>query len=123
MSTEQKAIRVIERLLGESNISIMGIVSDGEVLPVGDNVGHDGNYYVYTTGYNGSDSYTNQVIISSIKTLTPFDDFYGDPSKYPVIDEINAALQAIDFEGIDGFGAGSLAPYSSEQFVSDKLKL
>lgn len=117
MNIKEKANKVIERLLGEYNrpgnhqpISIVAVVIDGEVLPVGGG-SNDGNDYIYTTGYNGSDSHTNQVIISSSRPLTPFDDFYGDPSQYPVIDEINAALQAIDFEGLDGFGAGSLAAY------------
>lgn len=106
MNTEQKAKAVIEKLLGESpGISIVAIESDGETIPVGGDL-EDGNY-VYTTGYNGS-SHRSHIIIRSDRPLPEFDDFYGDPSEYPVVAQIGDALEAAGFEGLEGFAAGTL---------------
>ena len=108
MSTHNKAKRVIETLLSEfESPSIVAVVNDGETTPVGGYRYSDGNY-IYTTGYNGGDSHTSQIVISSSEPLTPFNDFYGDSSKYPVIAKISAALEAAGFDGLDGFGAGKL---------------
>lgn len=118
MSTYNKAKRVIETLLSEYDspyrpgndrrpLTIVAVVSDGETIPVGGYRYSDGNY-IYTTGYNGSDSHTSQIVIGSSEPLTPFNDFYGDSSKYPVIAKISAALEAAGFDGLDGFGAGKL---------------
>jgi hypothetical protein len=107
MSIENKAKELVAQLLGENaGLSIVAIMSDGETIPVGD--GPQAGNYVYTTGYNGGDSFTSDIIIQSDGPLPEFDDFYGDTSKYPVIAQINAALEAAGYEGLEGCGAGKL---------------
>ena len=121
MSTYNKAKQVIERLLGEYNrpgnhqpISIVSIISDGEVIPVSGDGDGQGNY-VYLPGYNGADSHKSKIIIQSDEPLTPFNDFYGDPSKYPIIAEISAALEAAGFDGLEGIAAGILRPAMNQK--------
>ncbi len=122
MNVKTKAERVIRRLLGEhiyhpsgANIKVVAIVNDGEVVRVGDS---EGGNYVYTTGYNGSDSHTTSIIIDADNPLNEFDEFYGDPRDYPVIGQISAALEAAGFDGLKGFGAGSLKKSLSQSIIS-----
>jgi hypothetical protein len=113
MSLENKAKAVIAHLLGENaGLSIVAIAQDGETTPIGD--GTRGGNYVYTTGYNGGDSHTVDIIIHSDTPLPEFDDFYGDASEYPVVSQISAALDAAGYEGLDGYGAGSIRKLKAE---------
>lgn len=133
MSIENKAKELVAQLLGENEgITVLGWNTDG-----GDD---DGNYpnwnpdfvdiadqqdltsqilkgtifrsgnYIYYPGYNGGDSNQTGITIHSNTPLELFDDFYGNPGKYPVIAEINKSLKDAGYESIDGFGAGKLVP-------------
>ncbi len=128
MSTEEKAIRVIEKLLDEhvvtenEEITVIGLFNDGDVGYFEDIEGEgdmlqkilkggvlsSGNY-VYYPGYDGATgNQDNGIAIHSRAPLQPFDDFYGNSAKYPVIATISKALEAAGYGNLDGFGAGKL---------------
>ena len=128
MNIENKAKELVAQLLGENEgITVLGWSTDGGNYPnwdpdfvdIADQQGlvqqvlkgtvfSTGNY-IYYPGYNGGDG--NQDTGITIHSNTPlelFDDFYGNPGKYPVIAEISKALEDAGYEGLDGFGAGKL---------------
>jgi hypothetical protein len=131
MSTEEKAIRVIEKLLDErvvtenEEISVVGLVNelnDNGIGSFADIEGQEdllqkilkggvlssGNY-IYYPGYDGATGNQDTgIAIHSNVPLEPFDDFYGNPDKYPVIAKISKALEAAGYDNLDGFGAGKL---------------
>ncbi len=108
MNIENRAKELVAQLLGENEgITILGI-EDSEGGYIALNGGPEGGNYIYYTGYNGGDSNESGIIIQSSTPLQPFDDFYGNPRKYPVIAQISQALEAAGYDGLEGFGAGKL---------------
>ena len=133
ISMNNKAKELVAQLLGENNgdsenhddsllsdilhgdpfgeyLKVLSVEADGEQFIVAKH--SRGHQYVYTTGYDGGTSRTYDVVIESVKRLREFDDFYGNPSKYPVIAQINQALDEAGSIGqlfcFTGLGAGSL---------------
>ena len=129
-----KAKRVIDALLGENTgkITVLGLYGEDGFIQVdphlttslisGDPLGDWDNEssqemyglslarcdYVYSTGYNGHDGFSIDILLASTKPLQTFDDFYGPPSKYPVVAEISQSLKDAGYDGLEGLGAGKL---------------
>ena len=62
--------------------------------------------------FRSGDSFTTDILLASTKPLQTFDDFYGPPSKYPVVAEISQALKDAGYDGLEGLGAGTLVKKS-----------